>query len=96
MEGQIKITVIATGFDAPPATAAETPVDLEHYVRWQEEEPVAVAAGEAPRPGAVELSRRLPLDLPAPEPGPSADEGHAGDLAVEEEEEAMEMPAFLR
>lgn len=97
MEGQIKITVIATGFDAAPATAAETPVDLEHYVRWQEEEePAAVAAGEAPGPGAVELSRRLPLDLRAPEPDRSPDEGHAGDLAVEEEEEAMEMPAFLR
>jgi len=58
MEGRVKITVIATGFDrvrsekpASPA-AVETPVDLHHYAAWRNEavEKVAAAGGGTPAP----------------------------------------------
>src|SRR5262247_1619476 len=50
MEGRVKITVIATGFDrATPArqvsaSAAATPVDLQSYTAYQQTERVAAAA----------------------------------------------------
>ena len=65
MEGRVKITVIATGFDKPgampqpSASAAPTPVDLQSYAAWrnQGEEPAAAvepaAAAAAPAPAAV-------------------------------------------
>ena len=43
MDGQVKITVIATGFDRVPAqrdvsaSAAQTPVDLQSMRRWKQE-----------------------------------------------------------
>ncbi len=43
MDGQVKITVIATGFDRAPAqrdvsaSAAHTPVDLQSYAAWKQE-----------------------------------------------------------
>ena len=52
MEGKVKITVIATGFDRPTspqtaaASAAQTPVDLQSYAAWKQESGErAVAAG---------------------------------------------------
>ncbi len=53
MQGKVKITVIATGFDRVAvekqvtASAAVTPVDLQSYTAWQATErvPVAVGAG---------------------------------------------------
>src|SRR5687767_2717157 len=64
MEGQVKITVIATGFDRPAATqqpaasAAPTPVDMQSYTTWrqQTDEPVAVNGGS--RLSGFSLSRR--------------------------------------
>ena len=94
MEGQIKITVIATGFEAGPQPAAETPVDLEHYVRWQEEPPAAAAAA-GDGSGGVEISRRLPLDLPSPDRSEPVAETDTDAAAGDEPEEAA-MPAFLR
>src|SRR5687767_14861196 len=50
MEGQVKITVIATGFDRPAAqrnvsaSAAHTPVDLQSYAAWKNESTEKVAA----------------------------------------------------
>ena len=99
MEGQIKITVIATGFESEPRPAAETPVDLEHYVHWQQEEeaaPVAAASGDGP--AGVAISRRLPLDLSTParsEPAAGEAAGEGGGEEVEDAE-AVGMPAFLR
>ena len=43
LEGKVKITVIATGFDrpaaaqTPPPSAAQTPVDLQSYAAWKQE-----------------------------------------------------------
>src|SRR4029079_14520178 len=53
MDGNVKITVIATGFDRPAsahalsASAAVTPVDLQSYAAWKQEggEKIAAAAG---------------------------------------------------
>ena len=96
MEGQIKITVIATGFETGPRPAAETPVDLEHYVRWQEEPPAAAAAAAAgDGAGGVEISRRLPLDLPAPDRSEPVAETDP-EATADDEMEAAAMPAFLR
>ena len=52
MDGQVKITVIATGFDRVPAqrdvsaSAAHTPVDLSNYAARRQEDKVALPAGE--------------------------------------------------
>jgi hypothetical protein len=95
MEGKVKITVIATGFDrmrasaSPAAQAAvSTPVDLSAYatVRSQTEERL-VANG-----GRVIVSRRPMLDLP-PLPLRSA-EGTGDDEA--EAPSPLDVPAFLR
>jgi cell division protein FtsZ len=67
MEGQVKITVIATGFDrgrtsvAPAAQAnIHTPVDLTAYTSRPQEERLVVNGGVS-RPAFV---RRAPIQLP--------------------------------
>jgi cell division protein FtsZ len=100
MEGQVKITVIATGFDrvgaqrAPSASAAQTPVDLHSYSAWKQEstEKIAVAGGGGRMPLTVQ--RRPTLDLPLmavndSNRGPAEGEG---DL----ESSPLDVPAFLR
>jgi cell division protein FtsZ len=90
MEGRVKITVIATGFDkdvSAPAASTRTPVDLHTYVNHRQETVLERAAGSR-----VAIGRRPGLELP---PLPSADVspellGHDGDLA------ALDVPAFLR
>ena len=63
MQGDIKITVIATGFSdaesaAPPSSpAGDTPVDLEMYAGWSQGVPArAVPVSPAPQEPSVELS----------------------------------------
>ena len=69
MEGRVKITVIATGFDRPVATkaatasAALTPVDLHSYTSWKQETGERVAASGGSR---IAFSRRAVLELPLP------------------------------
>jgi cell division protein FtsZ len=95
MEGKVKITVIATGFDrarvgaSPAAQAAvSTPVDLSAYAstRVQTEERL-VANG-----GRVIVSRRPTLELP---PLRSAD-GSAGSGDDADAPSPLDVPAFLR
>jgi len=95
MEGKVKITVIATGFDgarvgASPASqaAVSTPVDLSSYAstRTQTEERL-VANG-----GRVIVSRRPALELP---PLRSA-EGSTADGDDAEAPSPLDVPAFLR
>ena len=51
MEGKVKITVIATGFDRPSlaktvaASSVQTPVDLQSYAAWKQESGERVAVG---------------------------------------------------
>ncbi|MBA2259229.1 MAG: hypothetical protein H0W18_10050, partial [Acidobacteria bacterium] len=93
-----KITVIATGFERPPATwtstpsAATTPVDLQNYASWKQEGTERTAAASSSR---VSFSRRPVIDLPTtpPPPAPTADPGSTG---LGAEFEPLDVPAFLR
>jgi len=107
MEGRVKITVIATGFDdigsrraqgqAVSATA-DTPVDLENYSSWKQEEPVAPAPmATNGNDGAIAISRRPLIELPLAD---TADfiSSVAADVAIEkdQDQEPDDIPAFLR
>src|SRR5215216_3190675 len=77
MEGKVKITVIATGFDrqaaakTAAATVSLTPVDLHSYTSWKQESGERVAAGGGSR---MTFSRRAVLDLPPVPARPSPSE----------------------
>jgi cell division protein FtsZ len=101
MQGRVKVTVIATGFDRPGLPAAgrpsnaETPVDLSVYAAWRQEavsEQVAAAGGSsAPR---LTLSRRPAVDLPLiPRTAESSDAGPGAEF---EPASPLDVPAFLR
>ncbi|MGH9308916.1 MAG: cell division protein FtsZ [Vicinamibacterales bacterium] len=98
MEGRVKITVIATGFDRPAAAAAavssaQTPVDLQSYSAWKQESgerAVAVAGGGGAR---MSFTRRPVLELPLPQ-ATADDMGVAG--AEFEPASPLDVPAFLR
>jgi cell division protein FtsZ len=100
MEGQIKITVIATGFDhaaastAPGAQAAKpTPVDLSAYTAAQDPTPPPVErpAAVATAPGRVVVARRPVIDMAAigRRPAPAA-------VGADGDESPLDVPAFLR
>src|SRR6476659_9404530 len=67
MEGKVKITVIATGFDRvaaikqSTASSAVTPVDLQSYAAYQVPEKVAASGGGGSR---LSVSRRPVLEMP--------------------------------
>jgi cell division protein FtsZ len=95
MEGRVKITVIATGFDhatvetSPAAQATKTtPVDLSQYAavsaRTPVEERVAVNGG------TPVVARRRGVDLVG------AAYRQAATPAAEDGESALDMPTFLR
>ena len=96
MEGKVKITVIATGFERPnlahtlAASAAQTPVDLQSYAAWKQEsgERVAMTGGSS----KVSLSRRAVIDIPLPVA--TADDRGPG--AEFEPASPLDVPAFLR
>lgn len=97
MEGKVKITVIATGFDRPTnkalaPSAVSTPVDLHSYSAWKQEGGERVAAAGGSR---MNFSRRSVLDLSAPHRSdPSADAPVPG--AEFEPVSPLDVPAFLR
>ena len=105
MEGQIKITVIATGFDrarsaAAPVTQASvpTPVDLNAFALRAQEDRVAVNGGGLLSGGAgrLPLIRRRTVDLPTT-PLVLAATGEEGRGAGEDSESSpLDVPAFLR
>jgi cell division protein FtsZ len=98
MEGKVKITVIATGFERPASSKAtpsssQTPVDLQNYTSWRQEsgERVAAAGGG----GRMSISRRPVLDLPLIPP-PADGEANATPGAEFEPVSPLDVPAFLR
>jgi cell division protein FtsZ len=102
MEGKVKITVIATGFErastiTKTASAAETPVDLQSYAAWKQDAGERVAAAGGSR---MPFTRRAVLDLPiTPMPPPPAREPElidAGPGAEFEPASPLDVPAFLR
>lgn len=105
MEGKVKITVIATGFDRATAvkqttaSAASTPVDLHSYTSLRSAEmverveKVAVAAGGG---GRMPLPRRAVLEMPiaVAASDPAMDTFSPG--AEFEPVSPLDVPAFLR
>jgi cell division protein FtsZ len=104
LDGRVKVTVIATGFDsvaARPAatTSSQTPVDLQHYTAHLKEKTEAPVMDL----NRMSIARRPALDLaPATPPAaiqPLADSngaiGAPGDIDLEALS-AFDVPAFLR
>src|SRR5215204_2564445 len=95
MEGRVKITVIATGFDRPAAaqsaaaSAAQTPVDLQSYAAWKQESGERLAVNGGSR---LTVSRRSVLDIPLP----VATADDMGPGAEFEPASPLDVPAFLR
>jgi cell division protein FtsZ len=101
LEGEVKVTVIATGFDTPGRSVAasapvvQTPVDLQNYAaRWKDR-------GDGPTDsGRVSITRRPGLDLAA-QPM-SATKGIPAQVAAtlseltSDPESPFDVPAFLR
>ena len=97
MAGQVKITVIATGFDregaelATERATAKTPIDLHRYASWQQDEPHERVASTR-----FTVSRRPLIELPLPA---SSDTDEAGETLLDVDatsEFDLDMPAFLR
>jgi cell division protein FtsZ len=101
LNGRMKITVIATGFDRDgarpvvPGTQGQTPVDLTHYTSWLDQQTGTGSSGPA-----LALGRRYGVGVPvAVAPSVAAGLSSAADGAEAESEavaEAMAVPAFLR
>jgi cell division protein FtsZ len=101
MEGSVKITVIATGFDRAmaalaPATQAsvKTPVDLNAYTVRPQEDRLVLNGGASSR---ISIARRPSVELPPLGSVPTA-EDPGGDVESGEVEEpsSLDVPAFLR
>jgi cell division protein FtsZ len=98
MEGRVKITVIATGFDretarVSPGASSQTPVDLQAYASWRQEAAVERVAAAGSR---VPIGRRPALELPPlPAATPELPE-LTGPGAEFEPVSPLDVPAFLR
>lgn len=93
MKGEVKITVIATGFDdkniaTSNASAAKTPVDLESYTGWTQDV-------SAERVTTVSLAQRRVIQLPPAPASRSAAVKVPGER-LKKDEEQLETPVFLR
>jgi len=99
MQGKVKITVIATGFDRttvarqPAPSVPVTPVDLHSYTAWQATEKVAASNGGSSR---LPVSRRPVLEMTASAAAadPAAETFSPG--AEFEPVSPLDVPAFLR
>ena len=101
MEGKVKITVIATGFDRvgavrqPSASAALTPVDLHSYTAYQAMEKVAASGGGS----RMTVNRRPVLEMPSSQAtatSPVAVENISPGAEFEPVSSPLDVPAFLR
>ena len=101
MEGKVKITVIATGFDRvaavkqATASSAVTPVDLHSYTAYQATEKVAMAGGGG---GGSRLSvtRRPVLEMPIAAAASDPSQNSFSPGAEFEPVSPLDVPAFLR
>jgi cell division protein FtsZ len=103
LDGRVKVTVIATGFDSaairqPASSEHHTPVDLQHYtaaIKEKIEMPV-------PDAGRISIARRPTLELngvmpPAPLRKSAAGGSAGNDLDADLDGlNAFDVPAFLR
>jgi len=101
LEGRVKITVIATGFNRDgarqvvPGTQGRTPVDLTHYSSWLERQQ---GIGASINVSGLTLGRRYGIGMPvhagiAPEQAAIQADGDAAAAATAE---AIDVPAFMR
>jgi cell division protein FtsZ len=102
LDGRVKITVIATGFDKGTRAVAETPTDLKVYtdhlaataraavVQASEAPPSQPATGFAP---SLTVNRRPPIELSLPL---AAGGGGASGEHTIELDSPLDVPAFLR
>ena len=91
MEGRIKITVIATGFDRPGPAAADgsrTPVDLSSYVSQRQDTVLEATTGSG-----IAITRRPGIGLSSFN---SSRLGMAPQEEGEPELSPLDVPAFLR
>jgi hypothetical protein len=110
LDGKIKITVIATGFDlgssarsTPGAAPVQTPVDLQSYTAQTPGRPAAGRPSVDPLPARLTIARRPAVELP-PTPPRMAAAGaataprseSAADMAEGDTNLELEVPAFLR
>jgi cell division protein FtsZ len=106
LDGFVKVTVIATGFDRvevrqPAPSSSHTPVDLQHYTAHLKEKSDVPAAAPAMEMGRLSIARRPALDLAPPAaaaaqaPGGERSPLDAGDTDLEALS-AFDVPAFLR
>ena len=102
MEGKVKITVIATGFDRvaaikqATASSAVTPVDLQSYTAYQATEKVAaVGRRRRSRLSVIRGGRCWRCRLPRPRVG-SVDTNTFSPGAEFEPVSPLDVPAFLR
>jgi cell division protein FtsZ len=102
LDGKVKVTVIATGFDAaavrqPASSENHTPVDLQHYTAHikEKESPVPAIADT----GRLSIARRPALELngvmPMPPARKAAGSGNDADIDLDALN-AFDVPAFLR
>jgi len=97
LEGRVKVTVIATGFDLdsvrqPAATSTQTPVDLHHYSTHIKEKTETPAT----EMGRLSIARRPSLDMSATMSAqPSKQPSDAGEIDLDALS-AFDVPAFLR
>jgi len=102
LNGRVKMTVIATGFNREgsrqtvPGTAGATPVDLTHYTSWLRNQQPGAPAGVP----SLTVARRhgVGVALPAIPALATAAPSAAAEAAQEVDTEAatLEVPAFLR
>ena len=97
MEGQVKITVIATGFDIArtPQSSIRTPVDLSEYTTARKPEERTVRSEErlvANGGTTTRITRRPAIELPGLSFTPVSDP----DTASEDDRLPIDEPAFLR
>ena len=103
LDGRVKVTVIATGFDSvarqASPSASHTPVDLQHYSTHLKEriEPAALELGR------LSIARRPSLDLTVAMPAPAAQASSNGEAVGTDPGDidldalsAFDVPAFLR
>jgi len=103
LDGRVKITVIATGFDKGPRTVQKTPTDMTNYTEHlavTARAAIERAAEAAPPPQAsvsaptVTVNRRQPIELNLPLSASGNGTAPAGDAL--QLDSPLDYPAFLR
>ncbi|MFL2434254.1 MAG: cell division protein FtsZ [Vicinamibacterales bacterium] len=107
MDGRVKITVIATGFDdigsrnaqaKVVSAAADTPVDLENYSNWKKDDSVAPGPMPANGNSVIDISRRPLIELPLSVDTTDSNSSVGSDVTLEtdQDQESEDVPAFMR